>query len=177
MNSRLNVDLTKIPKKHLAVALGGAVLGAGLLLYFLFYQPLLSKLRSQASACLTAETLAANAQRQALLFRGVGLEKALIPENEITAALNELTRRGRLLGIQFVSVTPGKIEDEAGKSYRLLPIETEIDSRYEKLAAFLGMLEVLEKGLVTVGSFTVVPDPEDPARVRTRAQLRLHLTK
>lgn len=156
--------------------LAGGLALAALLLYLFVYRPLGRELDKNAAACRTAEGTLAAARGEASVLRGGALGGVLIPENEVPLALNELTRRGRLLGIQFVSVTPGEVGPAEGKPYRILPLEMEIDSRYEKLAVFLGALEELEKGLVTVGSFTAAPDSKEETRVRTRLTLHLHLS-
>ena len=160
----------------MAAALGGGSTLLAFLLYVFVYRSLGSELRTHGAACRAAETTAEAARGEASILREGGLGSRLIPESEVTLAINELTRRGRLLGIQFISVTPSEAGPPEGRPYRILPLEMEIDSRYEKLAVFLGTLEELEKGLVTVGSFTATSESKDETRVRTKLVLNLHLT-
>ena len=91
--------------------------------------------------------------------------------------MEELTRQGKSGGINFVSLTPGAVEDTEGREYRILPIEMEIESTYEALGHFLGLLDEMEKSLLKVQSFNVVTKGEDPSKIHTRLTVYLYLAK
>lgn len=164
-------------KQRLPLIVGGASLVIFFVTYLFLFQPLVHQLKVQASECSRTEAEVAEARSHAFIFKDRPLKKSLITESEATVAINELTRRGNLKGVEFVLLTPKKIEKPAGQAFRILPIETEIKSTYENLGNFLGSLDEMEKSLITVGSFTASLDPEEVSKVRTHLTLYLYLAE
>ncbi len=163
----------KFPKQRwiLLVAVGAAVGTLGL--YLFLYRPLLRELKIQSSAYRELEANLAHArQRIARLKRG-GEERSFTKEEEVTLAIDELTRQGKLKEINFISITPKSIEKSKDARFQILPLEVETESSYETLGRFLGSLDDLEASLMTVAGFNVTAKGEDPSRLR--ACLILHM--
>ncbi|MBI2095313.1 MAG: hypothetical protein HYT89_04015 [Candidatus Omnitrophica bacterium] len=101
----------------------------------------------------------------------------LVTEENLSLAIDELARRGRAAGVDFLSMTPKEPPDSGGALYRILPVEVETRSTFAGLGEFLGILDELEQGLVVVESFTIVPQKENAATVESRILLHLFLAK
>ncbi len=148
------------------IACGVAIVALGL--YLFLYGPLIGKLREAYLKCRAVETEAMDAREAIANLKTLETKKGLISEDEISLAIDELTRRGKSKGINFISMTPKKIEQSNDSRYRTLPMEMEIESSYEALGVFLGLLDELEKSLVRVRSFNVTSDKEKGAKLNTR---------
>ena len=55
-------------------------------------------------------------------------------------------------------------------------MEIKAKSTYEQLGTFLGSLDDLEKGLVKVKSFVIVPDGKDPAKLTANLVVDIYLS-
>ncbi|MEA3560716.1 MAG: type 4a pilus biogenesis protein PilO [Candidatus Omnitrophota bacterium] len=82
--------------------------------------------------------------------------KRKLPDREgISIAIDELTKRGRSLGINFVSINHEKIKRDPDSPYEILPIHMELESECKGFGQFLNALEKLEESVVTIESFKV----------------------
>ncbi|MBI2166730.1 MAG: type 4a pilus biogenesis protein PilO [Candidatus Omnitrophica bacterium] len=150
----------------------------GVLLFFLFvYAPLRGELKRQSVDCLKIEHETAQARSQAASFRSQEVKNRFISEAEVSVALDEWARQAKLYRVQFLSLTPGPPQKEEGENYRVLPVELVTESGYEGLGRFLGALDEIRKGIVTVGDFAVKSGQKDPARLEARLTLLLHLAE
>ncbi|MEA3346669.1 MAG: type 4a pilus biogenesis protein PilO, partial [Candidatus Auribacterota bacterium] len=87
---------------------------------------------------------------------GESCGKRKLPTKEgISTAIGELTKRGRSLGINFVSINHEKIKTDPDSPYEILPIHMELESECKDLGQFLNALEKLEESVVTMESFKV----------------------
>ena len=148
---------------------------AGLGLYLFFYTPLMNQLRALGSECRSLEGEVNEARNLIAIFKAQETDKRLVPESEVSSILKELTRQGNFSGINFSSVTPRTIEE--GSEYRILPIEMELESGYESLGKFLGLLDDLEGNLVKVRDFNITPKNDEPNNLTTRLTINLYLAE
>lgn len=153
----------------IVIAIAVIILGA----YNVFYAPLIRELKTKHLEYKSTENEVLEC-RNSIESAGKG-EKVLTREENVSQAIDELTKRGKLNSINFISMSPKKIEKEKGTEHKVLPINMEIESAYEDLAAFLGSLDDLEKGLVKVKSFKIVPDKEDPSKLKTDLVVNMYL--
>ena len=87
-----------------------------------------------------------------------------------------MTKQGRSKGINFNSIAPRKIENPGDSKYKILPIDIEVKSTYKELAVFLGLLEELEKSLVTVKNLNISSGKEKTAKLNTRLTVNMYLS-
>lgn len=162
-------------QKPFATGAGVVLLMVGVLVFILLYLPLMRQLKALGSECrrLEAETSAGPGRLQTFKFQSV--ERGLISEKETPKAVNELTRRGNLKSVEFVSLTTGEIQKVEGKPFQILPIEAELRANYSRLGEFLGGIDELEKSLTTVGDFAITVDKENPDKVHTRVTFLMYL--
>ena len=140
------------------------------------YAPLVTKVKSKTFQCVQMEDRAAQARRVAVSSWGAGRKLALIRENEISPALDEMTRKGKEAGVNFVSITPHLAVKPEGSSLRVLPVELETKSAYQSLGMFLGDLQEMDSAFLTIRHFEVKVDPSNPAQVVARIALHLYLS-
>ncbi|MBI3315781.1 MAG: type 4a pilus biogenesis protein PilO [Candidatus Omnitrophica bacterium] len=160
-------------KDKMAAGFGGAVLILFLGAYFFLYRPLENELRQAKSAVQSAEARAAHAH-QAVVAMGKERARHIAGSDEETSlAMDELTQEGKAKDIRFTAITPKPAETTPEPRYRTLPIELKIEARFEDLGRFLGALENLEKTLVTVNRFRVVPDEKNPGKIKSDVLVRM----
>ena len=68
------------------------------------------------------------------------------------------------------------VVDRNDTGYKILPVEMKIESTHEQLAAFLGSVDDLEKGLIRVVSFEIVPDQTDPTKCITDLTVHMYFS-
>ena len=93
------------------------------------------------------------------------LKRRLPSEGPTSAILEELTKRGKELNIEFISITPKPVtiprQSPAATSKlkcKILPIEIKMKATYRNLAEYLNILENLERNFATVSSFQIRKD-------------------
>ncbi len=102
------------------------------------------------------------------------LRRKLPAKSPTSAVLDELTKRGRELNIEFVSIAPqeGKMTSPKVPSgalkYKILPIEINMKAGYRNLGEYLGIVEDLDSGFATVGAFQVRKDQKAPPKLDVR---------
>lgn len=99
------------------------------------------------------------------------LRRRLPTKSPTSAVLDELTKRGRELKIEFISIKPqeGNMtspEVPAGAlKYKILPIEINMRAGYRNLGEYLGIVENLDSVFATVGGFEIVKDQKVPQKL------------
>jgi len=103
-----------------------------------------------------------------------GIKSAVMTEEDISHAINELTQYGETKGIDFISITPKEKRKEG--PYEVLPIEIEQRATYKDLGVFCGSLAELKKSLITIKSFNIFPDKEDLEKLRIKLTILIYLS-
>jgi Tfp pilus assembly protein PilO len=103
-----------------------------------------------------------------------GNRKKLIKEEKISFFLKEIVKKGKGEGIEFISITPKKIEEIL--TYRVLPIEMWLESSYKSLGTFLGFLNSLEE-IIKVESFEISPLKNNPSKLKTNLLIKVYLAE
>ena len=170
---KLNLLLIEKQKQIFIGAGLAAALAVGF--FFFLFRPLARDLKVRSSECLSLEAEVAQARSRVFGFKTGEDKRGLISEKEVMPAIAELTQAGKSKGIQFVSVTPRSVEKREGKGFKVLPIEAEILSNYRQLSLFLGLLDELGKSLVTVESFSTLPDRDKPTQLVTTLLVHLYV--
>jgi Tfp pilus assembly protein PilO len=151
-----------------------AIIALGL--YLFLYGPLISKLRKAHLECSRIETEILHARESIANLDKMDIKKSLVPEDNSSVSIDEFTRQGKSKGINFISITAKRIEESGDSRYKILPVDMEIESSYEDLGVFLGLVDELEKSLVTVKNFNIVPDKEKTSRINARLVVDMYLS-
>jgi len=159
--------------KKFIVMIAVVVLVAGI--SFSLFGPLLSKVRRVGGEVkvLEREMLAArDAIKMQEKFQRTG---SLLTRQKVSLAIDEMTKTGATLGINFLSISPQRIMKTNNSEYPVLPIQMDLRSKYENLGLFLGSLEVLKESIVTVRSFEMDSDQNDSLQIETTLVVEIHL--
>lgn len=167
------IELTQA--QFIIAVIAGIAVGA-IVIYVLFYTPLIRELRMKYIECKAIEADALDARNIIESAGKVYGERVLTSEEDVSQAMDELTKHGRVKGINFISINPEEIKKEKGTQYKIVPVKMEIESDYEKLGIFLGSLDDLKKGLVKVKKFDITSDKEDPSKLLTDLVVDVYLS-
>ena len=94
------------------------------------------------------------------------LRRRLPKKSSTSAILEELTKKGKQLNIDFVSISPQpeepvqQVQQLLADAFKLklLPISIEMKATYKSLGEYLGEIENLESSFATVNEFQVTKD-------------------
>jgi len=157
------------------IIISAVIITAGL--YVFLYSPLINELRKAASSYAAAEVKILETQKLIASLETADARGGLISEQGVSSAIDELTKESKARNINFISLTPKRIEEMHGVQYGILPIEIAAESTYKEMGMFLGSLSDLKKSLVTVKEFILTPDSKDQAKLITRFRLNMYLSK
>ncbi len=110
------------------------------------------------------------------------LRRRLPFQSSTSAVLDELTKQGKELNIEFVSIIPREekaiISQQGGPGafrYKILPIEINMRAGYRNLGEYLGVVERLDSNFATVGEFQIRKDPKAPPKLNIRIVVYTHI--
>jgi len=169
----MEIKLTK-EKMALVIFLISAIGIVGI--YFVVFAPLIKQTSETYLKCSTIEDEVLKVRSIIKAAGEIEGRRVLVTEEEVSYINDEFTRYGKSKGVDFISIDPGEIQKEKGSDYKVLPVEIEMESTYKQLGAFLGSLDDLEKGLVTVEGFSIVPDPDDATKLITELTVNIYLS-
>ncbi len=94
------------------------------------------------------------------------LRRRLPPKSPTSAILEELTKKGRQLNIDFVSISPlseeplSQLQQDAVSMLKckVLPISISMRATYKSLGEYFGLIDNLESSFATVSEFRVTKD-------------------
>lgn len=173
----MNIEKAGLTQKRLIIILAAAFGIIALAAYFVFYAPLLSNLRTKFLERGLRETIVFDT-RSAVESAGKVYEGRILPtEKNISQAIDELTKHGKLKGVNFISINPKEPKEGGDSEYKILPVEMKIESTYEQLAVFLGSVDELDKSLVRVISFNIIPGEKDPEKTITDLAVNMYFLK
>lgn len=136
----------------------------------------MSELRAKYSECNLIETKVFETRNMIESVKQVQGERMLPTEKNIAQGIHELKKHGKAKEVKFISITPKELKEDHDTGYKILPVEMKIESTHEQLAAFLGSVDDLEKGLVRVVSFDIVPDKTDPTKCITDLTVHVYFS-
>ncbi len=165
-----------LTKEKLVTLLPVVVLAAVIGIFFIFYIPLIKKSRVVYAQCKSIEDKARKTKNVIKFASVISSRRVLMTEEDVSYATDELTRLGKQKGVDFISIRPGEIEKEKGEEYKILPVELQLESTYKQMGMFLGSLDDVEKSLIMVKTFSVVPDPENTSKLITDLVVDVYLS-
>lgn len=166
----------EIPKDKLIVIKSVALIIIALGIYLILYRPLIKELSIKHSYYHKIEAQLAEAHNSIEALKTLGIKRDLANEENLSLAIDELTKQGKSKGLVFVSIRPQDVIAGEGNEYKILPVRMEIESDFQQLALFLGSLEKLEKSIVKIKGFNMIPDNTDPLCVKTELTIHMYLS-
>ena len=123
---RTILNKVKQNKERSVIIISLIIASLSLIVFLIFYVPLIYQLRDGRikSDATENEVLECRSIIESL---GNG-SRHLITEEDISQAIDELTKNGERKGINFISIEPSSTKKE--KKYKILPIGMELESSY-----------------------------------------------
>ncbi len=168
-----NIELSG---RSFIMAASAAITAAGLLIYAIFYIPLIRQFKAAHAECESWEGRLADAHGVISAAGRIYTDRAFVTEKDVSAAIDELTRYAKAIGVNFRFIRPGEIRQDKDSRYKVLPIEMEIEAGDTQFFDFLGSLDELKKGLFKVYSFGILPDGDDRSRLHADLVVDLYLS-
>lgn len=165
-----------IKDKKIIAILAVAVIIAISITLLLFSFAAMSALKAKYSECSLIETKVFETRNMIESVRQAQGERILPTEKNIAQGIHELKKHGKAKEVKFISITPKELKEDHDTGYKILPVEMKIESTHEQLAAFLGSVDDLEKGLIKVVSFEIVPDKTDPTKCITDLTVHVYFS-
>lgn len=172
----MQISKIELTQERLIIVIASAIAVIILLIYFIFYAPLVKKLKVSYRECKSCETEVFATRNIIESVSKTQEGKTLITEDDISLAIDELTRHGKSMGINFISIKPKEIIGKIESKYKVLPIEIEIESKDEQFSEFLGSLDELRKSLIRIKSFDLTPNKEDRTRLNAKIIVDMYLS-
>jgi len=170
------MEKIEITKEKLMTLVPIAVLIAVIGVFLTFYIPLIQRSRELHIQCKSIEEKERKTKNVIKFASVISSRRVLMTEEDVSYATDELTRLGKERGVDFISIRPGEMQKDESAEYKILPVELQLESTYKQLGMFLGSLDDVEKSLITVKSFNVVPDPENTSRLMTDLVVDVYLS-
>lgn len=88
------------------------------------------------------------------------LRRRLPSKSPTSTILEELTKKGKQLNIDFVSIAPQQLQEDivAERKCKVIPINISMRATYKDLGEYLGLIENLESSFATVKEFDAAKD-------------------
>ena len=167
----------EVTKQGFVIAVSAAAVIAVFLIYIFIYMPLIRKLGITYSECRSCEGQVADARNTIGLAGKTNSDRILVAEKDTLFVIDELTKHGKEMGINFVSMRPGSIIDDSTAKYKIMPIDMEIEASDEQVSKFIGSLDDLKKAVIKVKSFDITPDEHDRTKVKAKMIVDMYLSK
>ena len=111
----------RITKEHIII--GAVILIVIAVAYIFFYNFLIRALNIKRSECRSVEVLLLEMRDTIKLAGEETGGRVLLAEKDASLAIDELTKHGKMIGINFISITPREITKSADSQYKILPVE------------------------------------------------------
>ena len=124
------------------------------------YRPLMIKLHNADRELDSLEARLSSQRNNVAALRKLDLKVRLMQQKEVSQAIDELTEKGRTLGLKFISIAPKELQKSAYGDFKKLPINFKIESEYKSLGQFLAYLEEFPRSAAEVKTFSICPRKE-----------------
>jgi Tfp pilus assembly protein PilO len=162
--------------KTLSILYGSLVFLVVLILIFV-HRPLVIELQGKDKEFRSLESRLLNQRNIAAMFKTIDLERKLMRQKEISLAIDEITEKGRALGIKFVSIAPQKLQELEQVDVKRLPIDFKIESEYKNLGQFLTYLEEFRRSIVEVENLSIQKQKKVLPQLEVEMLVHLYIGK
>lgn len=171
--------ILKIIKNNQPIAVLLALLVIIFIIYSVIFVPLIKETRGKYLECRACENQVIDGRT--LIKYASGLDKfsggrMLISEKEAARGIDEFTEHAKSLGIRFISFKPKDVIIKEGFSYKILPIEMDIEADDQQFVKFLGSIDELKRAIVTVEDLEVISDKQDARKLRADMIINIYLS-
>lgn len=174
-----NIDIKRILRENQMTAL---MISAALIVFVIYitvFAPVMGKMHLKYQECRACEVQASDAHSLIEIGHKIDKEygnRVLISEREAAVGIEEFTKHGKSLGINFISIKPQSIIKKENALYKILPLELTLESSGEQFVKFMGSIDELKRAIVTVKSVDITPDKEDRRKLEVDMVINIYLS-
>lgn len=168
-----NFEITK-DKVIIAVSTGAILMAISVLI--IFYAPAIKKMAAKGSECRKIETEVRQARTLISQAGKIYGDRTLISEDEVGWAMEEITKHGKAMGINFISIKPSEIKEVPGTGYKVMSIDMRLEATDKQFSEFIGAADTLKKGLLKISGFDISPKEDDPVKLDCRLLLDMYIS-
>lgn len=168
-----NFEVTK-DKIIIAVSAGAALLAV--LIFVIFYAPALKKMTANGMECRKLENEVRRARTLISQSGKIYGDRTLISEDEVGWAMEEITKHGKAMGINFISIKPSDIKEVPGTGYKVISIDMRLEATDRQFSEFIGAADTLKKGLLKIKGFDISPKDGDPSKLDCRLLMDMYIS-
>ncbi len=150
------------------------ILVAVIIIFIFLYLPLLKDLDSLSIRYKQESKKLENIKQQIATSDNLKA-KAITRQEEITQALDELTRKANSLDFKFDSLKQSEMA-ALGSDFMLMPISIESTCDFQAIGNFLGSLEDLEKSVVVVQKIKIETLKEALPNLKLSLELAMYVS-
>jgi Tfp pilus assembly protein PilO len=169
---RLKESLGPFKKLHILCA---CCAFSGLIILIFAYRPLIIKLHHAANRLHEVETELLSQHAAIAVSENSEGKGQMIQRNEVPLAIAKLTEKGRGLGLNFSSISPGQLQETTQTSIRKLPISFTIESEYKNIGQFLAYVEGFSRSVAEVESLSIRPRENNLPKLNVELILNLYV--
>jgi hypothetical protein len=173
----MKISKIELTGRNLVIAITVSTALAIFAIYMIFYAPLLRELGRKYNELMICEKQTACARDVINSAGSIYSDRVLMMEKDIALAISQLTKHGKEMGINFISITPKDLIDEKGAEYKIFPVEMEIEAADEKFSDFIGSLEDQKATVIKVTSFDITPVKGDGSRLNAKVVIYMYISK
>ena len=148
---------------------------SGLIILIFAYIPLMIKLHNAANRLHEVQVKLLNQRSAITAMEKSNVKGEMIQRNEVPLAIDELTEKGRALGLNFSSIAPQKLQETTQANIRKLPISFTIESEYKDIGQLLTYVEEFPRGIVEVESLSIRPREDNLPELSVELVLNLYV--
>jgi len=153
------------------------LLGGVTISFFVFIVPSWGRLRSVDHELRLVEGQLAASRTEVESARKLHLNGPLLSREEISLAMDEITKTGKTFNINFLSINPQDVEDIKDSVSQRLPVVIELESEYKDFGLFVGALANLKESIVTIRDFKMIRDESILPRLTSKLVIDLYLKR
>jgi len=162
----------EISKEQMTVVGVAALMVAGA--YLVLFRPVMHSLAVKSRAYNMVRSQMRDARAVIEATGRIGEERELLTERQVPVAIDELTKHGKAMKVSFQSIRPRELIQDQNPRFKVLPVDLSIEATDKQMVAFMGSLDDLNKNLITVTGFDVVPDKDDPSQLKMALTVNLY---
>ncbi|MFA5336193.1 MAG: type 4a pilus biogenesis protein PilO [Candidatus Omnitrophota bacterium] len=185
--NRITLPTGLIAKKRVIIPVAAGII-AFAVLFALVLSPTQKKIASKRKEWKSLEAqLSESRVKQSMAYKidkaGIEAEAALLKrrlpsKSDTSAIIDELTRKGKALNIEFITIdpqeersaTPGSRQSAEGFRYSVMPIDIDMRATFRSTGEYLNAIDNLESGFATVDNVQISKD------IRIFPKLKVRMT-
>jgi Tfp pilus assembly protein PilO len=162
----------EVTNKQITMVSAAVIMVAGM--HFIFCRPIMKDLKTKVQTYRVLDAQVRDARGVIASAGKITEERDLLSEREVSVAIDELAKTGKSMTVAFQSIRPRELAQGPDPRCKVLPVDLTVEATDRQMVSFMGALDDLKRNLITISSFDVVPDKDDPTKLRATMTVNLY---